>query len=226
MAIILKDSLSDILLLTSVFIILVYWYVQRIFTYWQRRGVPVISYSIPFGNFGPILRQHKSLGLHLADLYDASKERYIGIYAMITPMLLLCDPQLIRTAFIRDFDYFHDRTTQVEGKNEPILLHLVSLHGEEWKTMRQMLTPTFTSGKLKAMLSTMISCGDGLKPYLDKLTDTKDTQVEVRELCARFTTNVIASVAFGIEINSIADPDTDFRKYGRLVRYALILFIL
>lgn len=29
---------------------------------------------------------------------------------------------------------------------------------------------------------------------------------------------VIASVAFGIDVDSISDPNTDFRRYGRQVR--------
>lgn len=126
-------NISDVLVFISVLSILCYWYLKRSLGYWQRHGVPVISPSMPFGNFGPIFRHHKSIGDHLQDLYNATNERFIGMYAMFTPMFLLCDPQLIRIAMIRDFDHFHDRTTQIDGKTEPLLLHLISLHGEQWK---------------------------------------------------------------------------------------------
>jgi cytochrome P450 family 6 len=43
------------------------------------------------------------------------------------------------------------------------------------------------------------------------------TPVDVRETSARFTTDVIASCAFGINANSLNNPDAEFRRYMRNV---------
>lgn len=74
----------------------------------------------------------------------------------------------------------------------------------------------FISGKLKGMFDTIVVCGNSLDKYIAKYADTGKS-VEIRDVFARFATNVIASVAFGIEIDCIENPDNEFRKYGQKI---------
>jgi cytochrome P450 family 6 len=39
--------------------------------------------------------------------------------------------------------------------------------------------------------------------------------VDVAEMMTKYTTDVIASCAFGIQSNSLKDPDAEFRRYLR-----------
>jgi cytochrome P450 family 6 len=41
--------------------------------------------------------------------------------------------------------------------------------------------------------------------------------VDVKETMARYTTDIMASCAFGINTNSLKDPDAEFRKYLKKV---------
>lgn len=48
------------------------------------------------------------------------------------------------------------------------------------------------------------------------LTD-KGKIVEIKELCTKFTTDVIGSTAFGLSTNSFKDSDVEFYKHGKII---------
>lgn len=61
------------------------------------------------------------------------------------------------------------------------------------------------------------SCGQTLEDYLVKNVEKGVDVFEFRDLMARFNTNIISSVAFGIENDCINEPDHIFRKMGAKV---------
>lgn len=101
-------------------------------------------------------------------------------------------------------------------KIDPLTGNLLFLNGEKWRNLRTRLSPAFTTGKLKAMFSTLVDCGDSLQKYVATFADAQQT-IEVRDVFARYATNVIASVAFGIKIDCIVDRESEFRKYGKKI---------
>lgn len=84
--------------------------------------------------------------------------------------------------------------------------------GEEWKNLRVKLTSTFTSGKMKLMFPLVKDCGDKLAQVLESMSSEP---FDVKDLCARYTTDVIGTCAFGIEIHSLENPDSEFRTMGK-----------
>ncbi|EEB11224.1 conserved hypothetical protein [Pediculus humanus corporis] len=92
--------------------------------------------------------------------------------------------------------------------------NLFNLTGAKWRNLRVKLTPTFTSGKMKNMFPLMVECGNLLKNYMEDHIG-QENSFEVKEVLCRFTTDIISSCAFGIESNSLKNPDSEFRKYGK-----------
>ncbi|XP_063221876.1 LOW QUALITY PROTEIN: cytochrome P450 6k1-like [Bacillus rossius redtenbacheri] len=82
--------------------------------------------------------------------------------------------------------------------------------------MRVKLTPTFTSGKIKNMFYLINNCGKELVNCIDKEM-AKGKSVVVKDTVARYSTDVIASCAFGINANALADPNCEFRATMRKV---------
>ncbi|XP_011629683.1 probable cytochrome P450 6a21, partial [Pogonomyrmex barbatus] len=97
---------------------------------------------------------------------------------------------------------------------DPLSLHLFLLEPKRWRPLRIKLSPVFTSGKLKEMFFLISECADHLIQYTEKVA-SKNGLIECRELMAKYTTDVIGSCAFGIEMNSMSDKDGEFRKMGK-----------
>lgn len=216
MGLIFNAVIADVIAILAVLVAMLYFYMRYAFTYWERRSFPTIQPSFPFGNFGKVFTQKTSMTGLLSDLYASTTESLLGVYSVFRPVVVLRDPELIRKVMVKDFQSFHDRGVFNDEKTDPLTGNLFLLDGDKWRNLRQKLSPTFTSGKLKAMFSTIVECGQPLQDYLEKFAN-KNEVMEMREISARFSTNVIASVAFGIETDCIQNPDTAFRRYGRKV---------
>lgn len=91
---------------------------------------------------------------------------------------------------------------------------MFALKGQKWRTMRNKISPTFTSGKMKMMFQTLVKTGEELRRVFAEEMK-KDEIIGAKDLLARFTTDIIGSCAFGLDCNSLKDPNTDFRKYGQ-----------
>ena len=97
---------------------------------------------------------------------------------------------------------------------EPLSQHLFCLEVKRWRPLRTHLSPVFTSGKLKGIFSLILDCAEHLESYLDTLLK-KEEPIDVRELAAKFTTDVIGSCVFGIEMNSLSNEESEFRRMGK-----------
>jgi len=192
---------------------------MKTFTYWERKGVP---YEKPL----PLIGNMKGIGskYHFRDInqriYDQFKGKapFAGMYTFIRRTALITDLDLIKQVMIKDFNYFQDRGGFSNPRDDPLTGHLFSLEGDEWRSMRHKLSPVFTSGKMKLMTGVIVEVGQRLGDAMDKAVKeakVDDGNVEIKDLCARFTTDVIGSCAFGLECHSLQDPNAEFRQKGR-----------
>lgn len=196
-------------------LLLAFLYIQYAFSYWKRRGIDSLAGSFPLGNFGKLCRQKCTFGDLMMEFYRSSTQPIVGVYASMRPMLVVRDLELIRRVLNKDFHSFTNRGLVFNEKVDQLTINLFLMPYDDWRRMRTHVTPAFTPGKLKAMFSTLSDCALPLHQYLEQFVD-RPQSVEMRDLSARYSTNVIASIAFGIEIDCITNKDDDFRKYGRI----------
>lgn len=82
--------------------------------------------------------------------------------------------------------------------------------------MRTTLSPAFTGSKMRQMYDFVAKVGKQSSETIKEQIKTKNDNVfEFKELATRFTVDVIATSAFGIEVNSFKDPENDFHKIAK-----------
>ena len=209
--------LSEILISFVVgLLIVIYVDFKKNFNYWKSRNVPFLEPSVPLGNIADVIKSKQHFGVIMQDMYNKTKQLgdYCGIYFFRNPVLLVLSPDFAKTVLVRDFNSFCDRGVYSNEEIDPLSANLFFLEGQRWKDLRAKLTPTFTSGKLKQMSHTVLDVGHKLIEHMQSIAE-QSSDVEVYDLLARFNTDVISSCAFGLESDSLANPDTEFRTMGR-----------
>nr|APH81392.1 cytochrome P450 CYP3027B1 [Tigriopus kingsejongensis] len=135
--------------------------------------------------------------------------RIWGKYEGITPHLFLAEPKLIKEVLVKKFDSFVDRQYfPMEEKHRS----LVDARSESWRVMRRILTPTFTSGKLKTMFTPMQRVADEFIVAVEQRLKTGPV-VDMKPLYQALSLDTIANCAFGVNTNSFTQPNNVlFRK--------------
>ncbi|XP_067627278.1 probable cytochrome P450 6a21 [Eurosta solidaginis] len=188
---------------------------RRNLNYWQQRGIPCDPPHFIFGNLKDVPKK-----ISIAEVFRNIYKRYLGtgpfcgFYFLQKPSVLALSPEFTKRVLIKDFNNFVDRGFYSNEKDDPLTGHLFFLDGQKWRNLRNKLSPTFTAGQMRFMLPTVLAVADQLVDTLDSNLQKSDI-IEIKEMLARFTTDVIGSCAFGIECNSLKNPDAIFRQMGR-----------
>jgi len=230
MALLFDCLVLDVSVLAVCFLAAVYVYFQVSFSYWKKRNVPYAKPTFPFGNFGDMLFLKASIGHVFENIYkELDGEKYGGTFALTKTGFIFRDPDIIKNVLVKDFSSFHDRGFYMDEELEPLSGHLFVLPGKKWRNLRVKLSPTFTSGKMKMMFQTLVDCGMELGSILEKSASDEEL-IEIKDILARYSTDVISSCAFGIQCNCLKNPDAEFREWGRKafapsVRSTIITFV-
>lgn len=203
-------------ILIGVFTIFFAWMKWR-HSYWQRRGILTPPTTIFFGNAKEVLTQKTSFSNSFEDFYNYFKSKnqdHGGVYLLFLSAYVPVNPEIVKSIMLTDFNHFVDRGVYYNEEADPLSAHLFSIEGTKWRNLRQKLSPTFTSGKMKMMFATLIQCSEQLKTKLDNNPD--NSPIDVKDILIRFTTDIIGNCAFGIDCNSIKNPENIFRKHMEL----------
>uniref|UniRef100_UPI00358E5293 thromboxane-A synthase isoform X2 n=1 Tax=Myxine glutinosa TaxID=7769 RepID=UPI00358E5293 len=137
-----------------------------------------------------------------------------GFYFGRQPHIIVGDPEMLKQIMVKDFPNFMNRQ-DFPFVTKPLSDSVLLLKDHDWKRVRTILSPTFTGAKLKEMVPLITQVGDVLLQNLKKHAITGES-VDVLRTFGNLTMDVIASVVFGIQLDSQNQTNHPFVHHAKL----------
>ncbi|XP_058536719.1 cytochrome P450 3A6 [Ochotona princeps] len=141
-----------------------------------------------------------------------------GLFEGRKPVLAITDPEMIKTVLVKEcYSVFTNRRPfgPVGFMKKAVSIS----EDEEWKRLRTLLSPTFTSGKLKEMIPIIAQYGDVLMKNLRQEAE-KSKPVDLKKIFGAYSMDVITGTSFGVNIDSLRNPQDPFVKnVSRLLKF-------
>ncbi|NP_001352286.1 cytochrome P450 9e2-like [Mycetomoellerius zeteki] len=190
-------------------------YLFRNFNFFKRHGIVHIPPVPIFGAMTSVVFHRISFVDLLLKIYNSNPNaKYVGFYLATTPIFLLRDPELIKNIFVKNFESFPNRNGFSDLNDSIFEKNLFSLQGEKWRNIRTLLSPSFTSSKMKMMFTLMSECATDFAKFLS-IFPSYEEGINMKDAFSKYTNDVIATCAFGIKINSMKDPTNKFYVNGK-----------
>uniref|UniRef100_A0A182F9V7 Uncharacterized protein n=1 Tax=Anopheles albimanus TaxID=7167 RepID=A0A182F9V7_ANOAL len=211
-------SLEGLLLLGS--LAMVYYYLvvvgQR---YFVERGVAHEQPSSVLGNGSDFLLRRRHFTDVIEQLYRRfRRHRFFGYFDFLSPIYVIRDLELVKQICIKDFDHFLNHRIQLDENHDPLFGRaLFAMRDTRWRNMRAVLSPAFTGSKMRQMFGLITAyCEAAVRTIESETTGaTGYADLEMKELFRRFGNDIVATCAFGIEINSFRDRTNAFYTLGK-----------
>ncbi|XP_033356352.1 cytochrome P450 9e2-like [Bombus vosnesenskii] len=198
-------------LLTGLFLLLcLYLYLRH--NHWKRNGIPTAKGYVPIlGHMLPVLMKKIHFGQFIRKVYDEYKDySMVGIYNGIMPLLILREPNLVKTVLQSNFSSFHENAFKIDPNADPLSAkNPFFCTGDAWLNGRKRLTYAFSNVRLKVLFVAVKGVCKKFENFLNKRLETKNKyEVELKPLFLRFTGEVVANAGLGIEGHCFEDETT------------------
>ncbi|XP_067907164.1 thromboxane-A synthase isoform X2 [Heterodontus francisci] len=193
------------------FLGLLYWYSVSPFSELERIGIKHPKPSPFVGNMFLFQKGFFEGHQELVQKYG----RVCGYYFGRRPTILIAEPEMLKQILVKDFSNFVNRM-KVSFSSKPMGDSLLFLQDGDWKNVRNVLTPTFSSAKMREMCPLINQAADMLMENLETHADS-GKGFDIHRYYGCFSMDVIASVAFGTQVDSQKNPEDPFVKHAKMI---------
>ncbi|XP_070162712.1 cytochrome P450 9e2-like [Polyergus mexicanus] len=210
-------ELSTLILIIITTCICLYYFILSKLSHFKRLKIPHVRPTPLLGHLAPFIFRRLSLEENVCKIYNIFPDvKYFGFYEFMSPVYVIRDPELIIAIAIKNFDSFCDHRDLFNKETEPLVSrNLFSINGDHWREMRKLLSPTFTSGKIKIMFKLMCECAENLTDFLTNDSENIGKTYDMKNVLSRYANDVVATCAFGINVDSFKHPNNDFLLFAK-----------
>uniref|UniRef100_UPI0035900510 cytochrome P450 3A24-like isoform X1 n=1 Tax=Myxine glutinosa TaxID=7769 RepID=UPI0035900510 len=185
------------------------------YTIFKKMGVPGPKPLPLFGNFF-----HYRQGV--AQFDEQCRKCYGGMWGVYEgryPMLMVTDPEIVKTVLVKEFYTLF--TNRRNFKMSGILDDALSVvEDDTWKRIRTILSPTFSTGKLKEMVPIIKHYTNIL---VEHLRQRESQSLDIKRVFGSYSMDVIASAAFSTQVDSLNNENDPFIKnINKLMKFSLL----
>ncbi|KAF1501388.1 Cytochrome P450 3A24, partial [Megadyptes antipodes antipodes] len=174
------------------------------FQAFKKLGIPGPR-PLPF--FGTLLEYRHGI-THFDQMCFEKYGKMWGIFDGRQPVLMVLDLILIKNILVKEcYTIFTNRRNS--SLNGILELAISVAEDEKWKRIRTVLSPTFTSGKLKEMFPIINHYGEKLVKNIEKKV-ANDEFVTMKDIFGAYSMDVVASTSFSVNIDSMGNPNDPF----------------
>lgn len=132
----------------------------------------------------------------------------MGHYLSHTKKLLIInDAKMVRDFSTKQSQQFRIRNSLLTYDSSNIVKSLFLMEAnEDWKRIRSIISPAFTSGKLKQMISPIEKIATNFVTHLRPMAKSGEL-FDLKRFISGFSMDVIAKCGYGIELDSLSVPN-------------------
>nr|XP_008121932.1 PREDICTED: cytochrome P450 3A24 isoform X1 [Anolis carolinensis] len=190
--------------LLGIFLLLLMLYGIWPYNFFKKLGIPGPR-PLPF--IGTFLEYNKGV----LDFDERCRQKYGKIWGFFDgrePVMAILDPVIIKTILVKEC-YTHFTNRRDFGLNGDFDSSILTVQDEQWKRIRTVLSPNFTSGRLKEMFPIINHYGEMLVKNIQKKVENGE-YIDTKDIFGAYSMDVITSTSFSIDIDSINNPNDPF----------------